>query len=129
MGVAKLSKSNPISRRFHAKVIKDAIAAWRSDLDRILHVFNVRSTVSSLHTILTNSFQTELALHTDMAVSDIRHDVASTRGLVSDIHRTMVKGQEVMKNQTVSNYCALFIIEKPLQFPRLKPGSQFQPQH
>ena len=35
---------NAASRIFHAKSDKGTIAAWRSDLDRILHVFNVRST-------------------------------------------------------------------------------------
>ena len=37
----KHSKHNPVSRIFHAKSDKDAIAAWRLDLNKILHVFNV----------------------------------------------------------------------------------------
>jgi hypothetical protein len=85
--VVKLGKQNPISRIFHAKNDKDTIAAWMSDLDRILQVFKVRSTVPSLLTsLLTIDFQTELAIHTHVAVSETRHDVAYTREVVSDIH-------------------------------------------
>ncbi|KAF9782866.1 hypothetical protein BJ322DRAFT_180037 [Thelephora terrestris] len=94
--VVETEEQDPISRILHAKNNKATIVAWRSDLDRILHVF-----------------ETELALHNHVALSDVRHDVAntheivsdihhdvtSTRELVSDIHRTMVKGQE--GNQTI----------------------------
>jgi hypothetical protein len=122
-------KRNPISRIFNAKKDKATIAAWRSDLDRILHVFEVRSTVHSLPTLLTVHLQTELALHTHVAVSDIREDVANTlRELVSDMHRAVVKGQEGtdIRNQMVGNHGVLFTIEKFLQLPRLEPGLQFQ---
>ena len=97
---------------------------------------------SALTSRLTIHVQTELAIHTHVAVSDVRHDVASTRGIVSDIHhdvattreivsdihRTMVKGQEGsdIKNQTVGNHRVLFTIEKPLQSPRLEQGLRFQ---
>ena len=112
---------NPISRFFHAKSDKDTIAAWRADLDRILHVFEVRSTVCSLPTLLIVHLQTELALHTHIAVS-------STHGLVSDIHCAVVKAQEGtdIGNQGVCSHCALFIIKNPLQLPRLEPGLPFQ---
>ena len=98
-------KRNPISRIFHAKKDEATIAAWRSNLDRILHVFEVRSIERSLVTPLTVRLQTELALHTNVAVSDIREDVANTRELVSDMHRTMLKGQEGadVRDQTVGN--------------------------
>ena len=46
MNIIKQSKRNAISQYFHAKNDKDKIAAWRSDLNRILHIFNVRSIVS-----------------------------------------------------------------------------------
>ena len=46
--VTKQSKRNPVSRLLHAKGDKEAIAAWRQELNRILHVFNVRSIASSL---------------------------------------------------------------------------------
>ena len=45
--IVKWNKRNTISRRFHAKDDKEAIAAWRSDLDRVLHVFNVRTVTSA----------------------------------------------------------------------------------
>ena len=41
-GVVKLGKRNAAARLFHAKNDKGTIASWRLDLNRILHVFNVR---------------------------------------------------------------------------------------
>ena len=88
------------------------------------------STVHSFPTprLLTAHLQTELALHTHVAVSDVRQDVANTHGLVSDIHRAVVKGQEGtdIRNQGVCSHCAVFTVKSPLQLPRLKPGLQFQ---
>lgn len=75
-----------LSRSFHAKNNKETIAAWGSDLIRILHVFNVRSATSSW-TSLTVCLQIELAINTHVAVSDIRKDVSDTHIVVSDIHR------------------------------------------
>ena len=114
----ELKKRNPISRIFYAKKAEATIAAWRSDLDRILHVFEVRSIVHFLPTLLTIHFQTELALHTHVAVSDVR-------GLVSDIHRAVVKGQEGVdiQNQTVGTHGVLFVPAKSLQLVRLELGS------
>ena len=120
--IVKLGKQSTISRMFHARSNKDTIAAWMSDLDRILQVFKVRPAVPSLPLLLTIHVQTELAIHTHVAVSDTRgvvsdihRDVANTREIVSDIHRTMVKGQERAdsKNQTVSGQCILFITTNP----------------
>ena len=42
--VNKQRKRRPFARFVRAKDDKDTIAAWRMDLNRILHVFNVRST-------------------------------------------------------------------------------------
>jgi hypothetical protein len=42
--IIKQGKRNPVSQAFHASDDKDAIASWGRDLDRILHIFNVRST-------------------------------------------------------------------------------------
>jgi len=42
MKVIKRGRRNPISRLFHAKNDKETIAVWKSDLNRILLVFNVR---------------------------------------------------------------------------------------
>ena len=41
--VVKKATRNPVSRFFRSKNDKDAIAAWRQDLNRILQIFNVRS--------------------------------------------------------------------------------------
>ena len=114
-------KRNPISRIFHAKEDEATIAAWRSDLDRILHVFEVRSIVHPLPTLLIVHLQTELALHTHVAVSDVC-------GLVSDIHRAVVKGQEGggIKSQTVGIHGVPFVISKSLQLLRFEPGPPFQ---
>ena len=152
-------KRNFISRIFNARKDKDAVAAWRSELDRIVHVFEVRSLLHSLPALLIVHLQTELAIHTHLAVSDvredvgdirvdvgdiredvgdirenvgdirggvvdirggvvdIREDVANTRELVSDIHRTMLKGQEGIdnRNNMVGNHGILFMIRKVLQ--------------
>ena len=85
------------------------ITAWRSDLDRILHVFEVRPIVDLLLALLTIHVQTELALHTNVAVSDVRQGVANNHELVSDIHRAVVKGQEGtdVRDQTVGSYRTL----------------------
>jgi hypothetical protein len=40
--VIKKGKRNLLSRLAHAKNDKETLASWRSDLNRILHVFNVR---------------------------------------------------------------------------------------
>jgi hypothetical protein len=42
--VVKKGKRHAVSRLFHGKNDKDAIATWRQDLNRILHIFNVRFT-------------------------------------------------------------------------------------
>ena len=113
-GLVKLNQRNTASRVFHVKNDRDAVAAWRMALDRILQTFNVRLTTLPLPTLLTTHFQTELALHTHVAVFDI--------------HRTMVKGQEGndIGDQTVGIHNALFLIVKTLQLPRLEPGLQFR---
>ena len=53
------------------------ITAWKLDLFRILHVFNVRS-VASAWSRLTVRFQTELAINTNVAVSKVRYDIMKT---------------------------------------------------
>jgi hypothetical protein len=49
--VVKRGKRHAVSRFFHAKSDQDAITTWRRDLNRILHIFNVRS-VSSIGRLL-----------------------------------------------------------------------------
>jgi hypothetical protein len=43
--IIKKGKQNAISRLIRAKSDKEAIVTWRSDLSKILLVFNVRSVV------------------------------------------------------------------------------------
>jgi len=84
-----------VSRLFHAKDDKEAIAAWRLELNRILHVFNVRS-VTSVRPSLTARIQTELSISTHVVVSDIHHDVVNTHTIVSDVHRGVVNTSTVV---------------------------------
>jgi len=79
-----------LSRLAHAKNDKELIAAWKSDLVRILQVFNVRSAGSVLLPLIA-SLQTELTL--------------SAHIMVSDMHQNMLKGCEDTggKDQTVSD--------------------------
>ena len=116
--VIKQGKRNVISRHLHARNDKDKIGGWKLDLNRILHVFNVRSVVS-VRLLLTLHFQTELAINTHVTVSEIHHDVVNTHAIVSElghnvtsthtmvsgIYRTIVKGQEESdgKNMLVSD--------------------------
>ena len=105
--IVERGKRNVILRYLYARNDREKIAAWSSDLIRVLHVFNVRYT-ASVWSLLTFRFQTELTVNTRAAVSEIHHDVvnthtivselehnlASTQVMVSDIHRTVVKGPE-----------------------------------
>jgi hypothetical protein len=43
--IIKKGKRNVVSRLLHAKIDKETIAAWKSDLNKILLVFNVSSVV------------------------------------------------------------------------------------
>ena len=140
--IAKQSKRNAILRHLHAKNDKEKITAWRLDLIRILHVFNVRY-IASVWLLLTPNFQTELTINTHVTVSEIHHDVVnthtivselehnvtSTQIMVSDIHRTVVKGQEGggASNLLVSGTRAELITEQHSLLPRLKPGQQPEP--
>ena len=44
--ITKQSGRGVASRLLFAKNDKETIAAWKSDLNRILHIFNVGSTIS-----------------------------------------------------------------------------------
>ena len=106
--IIKQSGRNVTSRLLHAKNDKETIVAWKSDLNRILHVFNVRS-ATSVWLLLTIYSQTKLAMNTHVIVSDVRHGVVDTHTMVSDIHRNMVmvKSQEGNDDQRwlVSGIC------------------------
>ena len=72
--VIEKGKRNVASQVFHSKNDKDAIAAWRQDLIRILQIFNVRSIDSILQSLIY-PFQTELSINTHMIVVDIHRNV------------------------------------------------------
>ena len=63
------------SRLVHAKNDKETIAAWKLDLNRILHVFNVRLVDFTWLSPMV-SFQAELVINIHVAVSGIRHDAS-----------------------------------------------------
>ena len=93
--VVKQSKRNPVSRLFHAKSDKETIATWRLELNRILHVFNVRS-IASVWPLLTVCFQTELAMNTHIVVSGIHHNVVNTHTIISDVHHDVVNTHAIV---------------------------------
>ena len=104
--VTKQSRRNAASRLLHANNDKEAIAAWKLDLNRILHIFNV-CVVIHIRLVLTARLQTELAVTTHLVVSDVHHGVVDTHTMVSDMHRNMLKGLESSDDQyhLVSDVC------------------------
>ena len=76
--VVKQSRRNAVSRLVRAKSDKGAIVGWKSDLNRILLVFNVCSISFAWLSLIVTS-QTELVVNTHVTVSDIRHDVSKIR--------------------------------------------------
>ena len=121
--ITKRGKRNGVSRMFQAKNDKETIATWRSDLNRILHVFNVRS-IPPARPLLTVYFQTELAINTSVVVSGVHRDVLTTQAIVSNIHRNMVEGQEGTdgKIQSVSFISLRASPSRTSPFPRLNLG-------
>ena len=113
--VIKQGKRNAVSRLIHARNDKETVAAWKLDLNRILHVFNVCS-VTFARSSLTVRFQTELAINTNVVVSDVRKGVYDTQAIVTDIHRTIVANQEGNngKGRSVSVTLTLFNAESTL---------------
>ena len=118
----KQARRNVISRHLHAKNDKEKIAVWKSDLNRILQVFNVRSIIS-VWLSLTPRSQTELTINTHMAVSEIHDGVVNTHAIVSglehkvsDIHRTIMGDQEGsgVASPSVSDTHTFPITEWPL---------------
>ena len=111
--IIKKGKRNVVSRLVHAKSDKEMITTWRSDLSKILLVFNVSSVVAAVRLLLTAHSQTELALNTHTIVSGMDHSIANTHSMVSDIHNIMVKSQGGVdgKNGSVRTTCTLFITE------------------
>ena len=107
--VAKRGKRNAISRLIHAKDDRKAIDTWRSDLNKILHVFNVRS-VTSAQSLLTLRFQTELEMNTHLTVvannhstiSDVYHDISNTDPAPDIVHNGPNTHSEINHNMSKS---------------------------
>jgi hypothetical protein len=95
--IIKKGKRNVVSRLVHAKHDKEVIATWKSDLGRILHIFNVRVVVS-VRLLFTVRSQTELAINTHVTVSDIRHDVAATHTIVSGVQHEVGTTHSIISN-------------------------------
>ena len=126
--VMKQSRRGWASRFLHAGNDKEKIANWKAELNKIIHVFQVRS-VASPPALLIASFQTELAINTHVVLSDTQNTVvdthntvvdthntvADTRNIVSDIHRAVMKNQEGSNagNRPVSVHSVSFIVEHP----------------
>ena len=58
-GVIKLGKRNTVSQLLHAKSDKEAIAAWKQELNSVLYIFNV-CPVRPVWDLLTIALQTKL---------------------------------------------------------------------
>ena len=99
--ITERSRRNPVFRIVHATSDKETFASWRSELNRILHVFNVGSIVSVIRPSLTLRSQIELTMDTYAIFSDIRNHIAT---MVSDLDRTSMEYQKVAdgKNPSVS---------------------------
>jgi hypothetical protein len=131
--VVKQSNRGSASRLLHAKNDKEKIAAWRLDLNRILHVFQV-DPVASLLISLIVCLQTELAINAHVAISDVGQGVSDTHAVVtgtnvvvsdthaivsdthavvSDIRRAIAKNQEVAddSDRPVSSCRSLLVFE------------------
>jgi hypothetical protein len=81
------------------------IAGWKLELNRILHVFNVRSVVLIWSSLIV-LFQTELILNIHVNVSGIRDDVSKLRegtgGKFQPVSTSQVQSVEYQRMLTVS---------------------------
>jgi hypothetical protein len=121
--VVKRGKRSALSRFVLAKGDKDKIAAWNRDLDRVLHIFNVRLVRFVWYPRIQQPFQTELAIGTHIVVTDTQAMVSNTQTIVADIHRNVLTIQEGAsgQNHLVGATCYLLATEC-LPSPRLDPG-------
>jgi len=138
-GVTKKMERNRLSMVFHARNDKEAITSWRSDLTRILAIFNVCSvvyvwlllTVHSQAEVAINTNANTSAIHCDVmstqtTVSSIQHGVTSTHTLVSNIYHNMLQSQGEMGDQHHSVSIASNLSTACSPSPRLKPGQWSQ---
>jgi hypothetical protein len=123
--VVKKGKRNALYRFVLSKTDKDKIAAWKQDFVRVLHVFNVRS-IDSVGYSYTNSatpFQTELAIDTNMTVTDTKTMVTNTETMVADMHRNMLTEREGASGKNHSVGATFYpSTTEFLPSPRFEPG-------
>ena len=74
----KQSGRNAALRFVLAKADGGMVAAWKSDLNGILQVFNVRPDIITWISLIV-PFQTKLALNTNITTSDVLHNVLKIR--------------------------------------------------
>ena len=95
--VTKQSKQNALSRLLHAKNNKEKVAAWKSDLDKLLQVFQVCSVASTWSLlVLIICSQIQLLLNTNVITSDIHANIVSTQTIVSNIHQGGISTHSVV---------------------------------
>jgi len=114
--VAEKGARGLLSRLTHMKNDRDVMATWRSDLNRVLHVFNVCSAASVQQLLTTITPQTELAIGTHMVISD-------THAMVLDLHCNVL----IVQGGTDGQHYSLSVAPNPsaakhLPSSRLKPG-------
>ena len=112
MKIIKRRKRNVISRLLHARSDRETIAGWKSDLTKILLIFNVSSLISAWLSLTVHS-QTELAINTNITVGNTNITVVATHTIVSDIHRTITENQGGTggNDQSVSRTCTILVTE------------------
>ena len=102
--ITKRGKRSVFFRSFYTDD-EETIPAWKSNLDKIRHVFNVRSFIRA-QCLLTFRFQTEFATNMGVNVPEIRHgasnihvvsvahhDVAHHRQIVSEVRGDVASGR------------------------------------
>jgi hypothetical protein len=124
--IIKKGERNTVSRLFHANNDKGTITTWKSDLSRILLVFNVRFAVVVWLSLTLHS-QTELALNTHTIISGMGYNVTKIHAIVSNIDSTVMRIQEETdgKNLPVSILRVLHLSpDERSPLPRLESGQR-----
>jgi hypothetical protein len=117
--IIKRSKRNVVSRFFRSKGDEKAIAAWRSNLDKIHRVFEVRPTTST-RWLLICRLQAELKANTDAKVPDVRPDPPKPRATISKPRRTSSNTSvPEMRHDTLTNRPAVSGTDQRLAYSNL----------
>lgn len=90
--ITQRGKRNPLSKRYHEKDDKEAIAAWRLNLNGVRQVFNVRS-VTPAWPLLTVYSQKELGINMRTTASSALQDSVKKRTIATGIHRDVLNAE------------------------------------